>query len=218
MTTSTSAVSSENFSHRQSPRHAVTRRMIFLLAIVAGLTALASVSQAQIAPAQLLSARNATVVPPTGGNGDSLDAVVSPDGRFVVFSSVASDLAPGGSRQFFTDIFLRDRANNTTTLVSANLAGTGGGNASSMYGQVSTNGQFVLFETQAGNLAAGASNWVGDVIVRNLAAGTNILVSVAANGGQANGRSYDATMTPDGRYVAFVSAANNLVSTHQLST
>jgi hypothetical protein len=214
MKTSTSAVSREKFSNRQSPRHAAVRRMLCLFAIAAGLTALATVSSAQIAPAQLLSARNASVVPPAGGNGNSLDAVISADGRFVVFSSVASDLAPGGSRQFFTDIFLRDRASNTTTMVTANLAGSGGGNGCSLYGQVSTNGQFVLFETQAGNLAAGASNWVGDVIVRNLAAGTNILVSVATNGGQANGRSYDAIMTPDGRYVAFVSGANNLVPTN----
>lgn len=191
---------------------AAIRRAMCLLAVVAGLTALAAVCQAQIAPAQLLSARNPSVIPPAGGNGDSLDAVVSPDGRFVVFSSAASDLAPGGNRQFFTDIYLRDRTNNTTTLVSANLAGTGGGNGSSIYGQISTNGQFVLFETQAGNLAAGASNWIGDVIVRDLTAGTNILVNAATNGAQANGRSYDATMTPDGRYVAFVSEANNLVS------
>jgi hypothetical protein len=213
MKTSTSTVSRENFVSRQLPRRAAARRMLCLLVIVASLTVQAIVSSAQIAPAQLLSARGASIAPPAGGNGNSLDAVVSPDGRFVVFSSVASDLAPGGSRQFFTDIFLRDRASNTTTMVTANLAGTGGGNASSMYGQVSANGQFVLFETQAGNLVAGASNWTGDVIVRNLAAGTNILVSVATNGLQANGRSYDATMTPDGRYVAFLSGANNLVPT-----
>ena len=177
---------------------------------VAGAIALASVAGAALPPAQLLSARNPAVTPPAGGNGDSVDATVSPDGRFVVFSSAACDLVPDNDRQFCLNVFLRDRAGNTTVRASVNVAGTGGGDASSFLGQVSTNGQFVLFETEANNLVAADTNFTGDILVCNVAAGTNILVSVATNGGPANGRSSDAVMTPDGRYVAFVSAASNL--------
>jgi Tol biopolymer transport system component len=118
---------------------------------------------------------------------------------------------PGDDRQYWLNVYLRDRASNTTVRVSSNLFGTGGGDAPSLLDQVSTNGQFVLFESGANNLAAADTNWSRDIYVRNVPAGTNILVSVATNGGPANGSSYDAVMTPDGRYVAFVSTANNLV-------
>ena len=175
------------------------------LVIAAGVVVLASAVWAGLPPPQLLSAHNSALTPPAGGNGDSPDAVVSPDGRFVAFSSTACDLVPGGDRQFFLNVYLHDRASNTTVRVSSALSGIGGGNASSFVDQVSTNGQFVLFESGANNLSAADTNWIRDVYVCNVAARTNILVSVAANGGPINGDSYDAVMTPDGRYVAFVS-------------
>ena len=171
----------------------------------------ATVSLGGTVPPQLLSARDASVVPPAGGDGDSCGAMVSPDGRYVVFSSAANDLVPENDRQFYLNVYLRDRASNTTTMASVSLNGTSGGNGHSLYGQVSTNGQFVLFESRAGNLVAGNSNWIGDIYVRDLLAGTTAAASEATNGGQANGRSYDAVMTPDGRYVAFASQASNLV-------
>ena len=177
------------------------------LVIAAGVVVLASAVWAGLPPPQLLSARSPVLTPPAGGNGDSPDAVVSPDGRFVAFSSTACDLVPGGDRQFFLNVYLRDRASNTTVRVSTALSGIGGGNASSFVDQVSTNGQFVLFESGANNLSAADTNWIRDVYVCNVAAGTNILVSVAA----ANGDSHDAVMTPDGRYVAFIGDAVNLV-------
>jgi hypothetical protein len=103
------------------------------------------------------------------------------------------------------NVYLRDRASNTTTLVSVGLNGTSGGNGHSLYGQVSTNGQFVLFESQTSNLVPGFSNWIGDIYVRDMVSGTTAVASVGTNGSRANYRSYDAVMTPDGRYVAFAS-------------
>ncbi len=196
----------------KTQRRAAVGRMILRCAVVIGTIAVVAAAWAGLPPAQLLSARNPAVMPPAGGNGDSPDAVVSPDGRFVAFSSAACDLVPGDDRQFCLNVYLRDRASNTTVRVSLNLAGTGGGDAPSFLDQVSTNGQFVLFESGANNLAAADTNWSRDIFVRNVPAGTNILVSVATNGGPANGSSYDAAMTPDGRYVAFVSSATNLVA------
>ncbi len=186
-------------------------KIIFSFVVAVNLMATASVSLAGTVAPQLLSARDASVVPPTGGDGDSCGAVVSPDGRFVVFTSAANDLVPENDRQFYMNVYLRDRASNTTTMASVSLSGTSGGNGNSLYGQVSTNGQFVLFESQTGNLATGDTNWIGDIVVRDMQAGITEVASVATNGGQANGRSYDAVMTPDGRYVAFASMANNLV-------
>jgi len=198
-------------SRRDVPAKVETLK-IFSVILAVILIAPAAISQAGSVPPQLLTPRDSTVVPPAGGNGDSCGAVVSANGRFVVFSSAANNLVSENDSQFYMNVYLRDRASNTTTLVSVGLNGTSGGNGDSLYGQVSTNGQFVLFESQTGNLVAGVTNWFGDILVRDLQAGITTAASVASNGGQANGRSYDSVMTSDGRYVAFASMASNLVS------
>src|SRR5262252_6799608 len=65
-----------------------------------------------------------------GGSGDSLNPVMSPDGRFVLFASSANNLVPNTNRPALSppriNVFLRDRLSGTTTLISANMAGTGG--------------------------------------------------------------------------------------------
>ena len=166
---------------------------------------------ANAAPVALLSARNPSVTLPAGGDDNSAAPTLSADGRYVVFSSTANDLVPGGNSFNSLNVFLRDRAGNTTRLVSGNLAGTGGGNGNSALGQVSSNGQFVVFQSDAANLVPNDTNGFTDIFVRDLVAGTTTLVSVSTNGGPANGASTDPVMTPDGRYVAFISAASNLV-------
>src|SRR5262252_2914277 len=82
-------------------------------------------------PARLLSVRDPSVTQPAGGNGNSVAPAVSADGRFVLFVSSANNLTLGDNSQPGLDVFMRDRASNTTTLVSVNLSGTGGGNGSS---------------------------------------------------------------------------------------
>src|ERR1035437_1810679 len=166
---------------------------------------------ANAVPVQLLSARNPSVPLPAGGDDNSAVPGLSPDGRFVVFTSAANDLVPSGNSVYALNVFLRDRASNTTVLASGNLNGTGGGNGNSMLGQVSTNGQFVVFQSDASNLVPNDTNWVTDIFVSDLVAGTTTLVSVSTNGGSANGASTDPVITPDGRYVAFISQASNLV-------
>src|ERR1017187_10391841 len=123
----------------------------------------------------LLSARNPFLPLPAGGDDSSVAPSLSPDGRFVVFSSAANDLVPGGNSFYSLNVFLRDRTGNTTVLVSGNLSGTGGGNGSSMLGQVSTNGQFVVFQSDASNLVPNDTNGVTDIFVRDLVAGTTPL-------------------------------------------
>ena len=162
--------------------------------------------------AQSASARNPMQPLPASANGDSAAPWISADGRFVLFSSSASDLVPNDNNQMGVDVFLRDRGSNTTVLVSANFSGTGGGDGNSLAGQVSTNGRYAVFQSDASDLLPGDTNGVSDIFVRDLQTGSNILVSVAADGSWGNGASTDPVMTPDGRYVAFVSAANNLVA------
>ena len=147
-----------------------------------------------------------------------MNPIITPDGRYVLFASTANNLALTSSNTPFLaqsppkfNVFLRDRTNGTTTLVSVNLAGTGGGNADSQPIELSTNGQFALFESSASDLVPGDTNNVTDVFVRDMVNGTNIPVSIGTNGGCANGASGESAMTPNGRYVTFASTASNLV-------
>ncbi len=168
-------------------------------------------------PLQLVSERNGAVAPSASGGGNSMMPVLGGNGRYVLFAGSANNLALTVSNTPFQksgitlDVFLRDCASNTTVLVSANLAGTGGGDQDALPVAISTNGQFVLFESAADNLVPGDTNSASDVFVRDVVNGTTILVSANTNGVCGNGASYSSAMTPDGRYVAFASAATDLV-------
>ena len=176
------------------------------------------------APLQLATTIDPSIGPSIGGGGNSINPIISRDGRYVVFASTADNLALTSSNTPFPvqgspklNVFLRDRAQGTTTLVSLNMAGTGGGNGDSIPVDISTNGQYVLFESSASDLVPGDTNNATDVFVRDLVNGTNILVSVGLDGSIGNnafgsGNSGQSEMTPDGRYVVFASNASNLVA------
>ena len=182
--------------------------------LAASLVALAATA----VPLQLVSERNGAVTPSASAGGDSLMAVLGGNGRYVAFASSANNLALTASNTPFQklgpaplEVFLRDRVGNTTVLVSVNLAGTGGGDQDAVPVAVSTNGQFVLFESAADDLVASDTNSAADVFVRDVVNGTTTLVSANTNGVSGNGAAYSSAMTPDGRYVAFASAATDLV-------
>ena len=156
---------------------------------------------------------------PAGGGGDSGAAIVTPDGRFVVFASRAKNLLspatnPLGpeSRQAPLDVYLRDRTKGITTLVSADVSTGKGGNGDSLPLAISTNGQYVLFESAANNLVEGDTNGAADVFIRDVTGGKTLVVSANTNGLPGNAISRKATMTPDGHFVAFLSSATDLVA------
>jgi hypothetical protein len=182
------------------------------LLLLAGAINLANGAQiiSQLAPGTAVSAV---------AGGDSSLPIVSPDGRYVLFASTANNLVAAAGGHVMPDyfparenVYLRDRQAGTTILVSINAAGTAGGNSDSWPGAISANGQFALFASSAPDLVAGDTNGATDIFLRDVVHGTTTLVSVSTNGSPGNGESREATMTPDGRYVAFVSAANNLVT------
>lgn len=106
---------------------------------------------------------NASVVPT---NTAALSYAATPDGRFVVFSSDSTDLVPRDTNET-TDIFLRDLATGTTTLVS--LASNGGqGNGPSNDPILSADGRFVAFDSESSNLVPGDANGYDDVFVLEL--------------------------------------------------
>lgn len=160
----------------------------------------------------------AVSVNPDGAAGNDLsDApAVTPDGRFVAFVSRATDLVPGmidtnrddavGSTG--ADVFLRDRATGTTTLVSRSAAGNFAGNAFSSSGggvspSISDDGRFVAFHSRATDLVPGVIdlNELDDVFVRDTVANTTRIVSVDA-AGRALGGVFP-VISGNGRFVAF---------------
>jgi Tol biopolymer transport system component len=166
---------------------------------------------ANAAPAQAISGRNSSVPAPAGGDGSSVAPILSPDGRFVVFSSAARNLLPTSDGLLGLNVFVRDRSSNSISLVSVNATGTGGGNFSSELGGISTNGQFVIFESEANNLVAGNTNGVRNIFLRDLQAGTTRVISLGSNG-WGNAHSWQPAITPDGHWAVFVSLATNLVA------
>ncbi|MFZ0827709.1 MAG: hypothetical protein WAO02_09835 [Verrucomicrobiia bacterium] len=168
--------------------------------------------------AQLVSVSGPGFQAKLGGSGDSGLSLMSRDGRYVLFASTANNLTLTNNNNFVLpcrfNVFLRDNLAQTTTLVSVNRSGNGGGNGDSFPTGLSTNGQFALFESTASDLVPNDTNNAADVFVRDVINGTTTLVSVGLNGGisSSNGVSRSSVMTPDGRYVAFVSTATNLVA------
>jgi len=170
-------------------------------------------------PISLVSGRDAAQDPPTTGDGDSVAPLITPDGRYVLFASTANNLVPlkGGNavpNQVVArlNVFRRDRSNGSTQLVSVNLSGNGGGDGNSLPTAISDDGRYALFESGADDLAPGDTNGVTDVFLRDMVSQATYLISVNTNQGAANGLSRGSTLTPDGRLVAFTSAANNLVA------
>ena len=148
----------------------------------------------------------------TGGdpNFDSSDASISSDGTKVAFLSNASDLVDGDTNGK-DDIFVRNIRMGVTTRASVD---SGGGNTNdhSTNPDISADGRVVAFASLASDLVQGDTNGFPDVFVRNLVAGTTTRVSVDTAGGDADNSSFDPSISADGRYVAFVSYASDLVA------
>nr|WP_161501299.1 SdrD B-like domain-containing protein [Rhodopirellula sp. SM50] len=146
-------------------------------------------------------------------NGDQPDGAsytpsISGDGNVVVYRSVAQNLVQD-DRNVASDIFAYDRRTGVTRRVSANLD-LDEGNEDSFAPAVSGNGRFVAFESTASNLVAGDTNGVADIFVTDLHTGLTERVSVASDGAQSNRGSFQPSLSDDGRYVVFSSAAQTL--------
>jgi Tol biopolymer transport system component len=141
--------------------------------------------------------------------GDSRDPDLSPDGRFVVFDSAASNLVPNDTNRK-RDIFIRDLVTNKTQRVSVNSGGKQG-NGDSGNPVVSASGRFVAFDSKAKSLVKGDTNGTPDVFVRDRKKGTTTRVSVSSAGKQGTDSSSDPTISDNGRYITFESYAPNLV-------
>ncbi|MBZ0320264.1 MAG: hypothetical protein K8L91_27880 [Anaerolineae bacterium] len=144
-------------------------------------------------------------------DGNSNNAAISGDGRYVAFDSLATNLVSGDTNGE-VDVFVHDRQTHTTTRVSVATGGIQSTGGFSRFPAISADGRYVAFDSLATNLVSGDTNVTRDVFVRDLQTGTTIRVSVASDGTQANSSSYYPQLSADGRYVSFTSNATNLVT------
>ncbi|MGH9040747.1 MAG: hypothetical protein ACRDZ3_11015, partial [Acidimicrobiia bacterium] len=150
---------------------------------------------------------------PVPQGGDSGAPSLSADGRYVAYTSAATNIAPPDS-QPGTDVFLFDRTGQTTRRVS--VAGTDGApNGASHSADVLASGTSVLvaFASDASNLVSGDANGATDAFVRNVSTDSVTRESVDSAGGEADGPSTGPQLAGDGGLMIFASTARNLTVT-----
>ena len=149
----------------------------------------------------------------TGAQGDGSSSAfpptISSDGRYVTFTSIATNLVSGDTNGS-EDVFVRDLKLHKTKRVSVSSSGAQG-NGPSEQSIISSDGGSVIFSSRATNLVAGDTNGQDDIFVRNLKTHTTTRVSVSSTGTQSDGASYNTTISADGHLVGFASDATNLV-------
>jgi Tol biopolymer transport system component len=141
-------------------------------------------------------------------DGPSGEPAISAGGRYVAFSSIATNLVEGDTNAVI-DVFVRDRVALTTERVSVGDAGREA-NGPSREPAISADGRLVAFSSAATNLVEGDTNGVVDVFVHDRLDGTTERVSVSSAGEEANGGSAGPSISPDGRHVWFTTEATNL--------
>jgi fibronectin type 3 domain-containing protein len=142
------------------------------------------------------------------GNGASFGGFISPDDRYIVFTTLANNLVAGDTNGY-ADVLMKDLQTGIITLVSAGASGIG--NGSSLAGSFSGNGRYLLFRSLATNLLPGIQSGVRQLFVKDLQTGGLTLASASASNIAADSEPTDGAISTDGRFVAFSSRADNLV-------
>lgn len=143
------------------------------------------------------------------GDDESIEAAVDATGNAIAFTSYGSTLVPR-DRNLVADVFVRDRAAMTTVRVSVSSQGVEA-LGESWGPSISADGRVVAFSSEAANLVAADTNGVIDVFVHELVTGTTERISVSSNGVEGDAESSSPSVSANGRFVAFVSEATNLV-------
>jgi hypothetical protein len=143
------------------------------------------------------------------GNAASTSGVISEDGKYVVFHSRASNLVPNDTNGE-NDVFVHNLETGETRRVSVSSEGVES-DGNSTWATISKTGRYVAFRSDATNLVPGDTNGVTDAFVHDLVTGETTRVSITTSGAEPDGASTQAVISPNGRYVAVVSAATNVV-------
>ena len=133
-------------------------------------------------------------------NGYSINS----DGRYVSFSVRTYDTF---ALKQHSQVFVHDRINETTKMISVNASGESG-TYESVTPEMSDDRRFVVFSSTSKNLFDNSG--YGSVLIHDQVTGSLELISAAPTGTPPNGFSYSGTISGDGRFVVFGSKATNL--------
>jgi Tol biopolymer transport system component len=147
-----------------------------------------------------------------GNNGTDNVPSISANGRYVVFSSSATNLVPGDTNGF-EDVFVHDLITGETTRVSVSSDGSQGNkwSLSQSFFSISADGRYIIFQSDASNLVPGDTNQTDDIFLHDQLTGETTRVSVSSYGTQGNGTCSFYSISADGRYIVFDSFSSNLV-------
>jgi len=191
-----------------------TRTRSITIAVLASTLAVTGVAGAFDAPTHPRTTRESVSSTGAPAVGTVLPGVISANGRYVVFTSTATNLVGVSG----ANVYRHDRTAGTTVLVT--VAKTGLPSVAGGFGPtVSADGRFVGFASAGNDLVDGDTNGAVDVFLRDMVAGTTTMVSATQTGAPGdlssglNSSSGAHEISDDGRYVAFTSNATNLVPT-----
>ncbi len=142
-------------------------------------------------------------------NGHSFSCDISADGSYVVFHSQATNLLAGSTTSGI-QVFRKDLNSGSVSLCSSNSSGAQGNNTSE-YASISSDGRYVAFQSAATNLTPGNPDVRTHVFRKDMTTGEVRTCSISSTGVYGNGASEVPSISSDGRYVAFQSAATNLI-------
>jgi Tol biopolymer transport system component len=147
------------------------------------------------------------------GNGSSSVPEISEDGRFITFSSYASDLVDGDTNGR-PDVFLRDLVTSRTILVSRGITGFSGGGSSSAPA-ISRNGKWIVYETTARDLTDGISYGGSgpEIVLYDIEKGTNRIISLRNGLSTTSGKSQSPVISSNGDWIAYQTASTQLAAT-----
>jgi Tol biopolymer transport system component len=142
-------------------------------------------------------------------DSSSYESSISADGRYIAFASYATNLVSGDTNGVW-DIFVHDRQTGMTRRVSVDSNGAQA-DSTSNDPSISADGRYIAFFSLATNLVPDDTNGWYDIFMHDRQTGITRRVSVDSNGVQGNQDSAVASVSADGRFIAFRSAATNLV-------
>lgn len=150
------------------------------------------------------------------GNGDSLYPTIDGDavsGYFVVYSSTSINLDAAVTTKGVSNVYYYNVSTASTQCVSINSSGVEG-NGNSVYPDLTEDGNYVVFQSEASNLVTGDNNSKADIFIRNLIAGTTSLITRNDDGNDGNGDAMYPSIGTDGNYLytSFSSTSSNLVN------
>lgn len=200
--------------NQQKRAHIMRRRITSFIAVA--LSAVGAINLGAASPVQAGMQRISVATGGAQANGDSGgtsllgNAAMSARGRFVAFTSLASNLVKGDTNGV-SDVFIRDRDRGTTQLISVSSGGARG-NGPSRSPSMSGDGRFVVFSSLASNLVQNDTNNRVDVFVRDRRAGTTRRVSVGSGRPFIDGGSFP-RISADGQYLTFVQVPDDFQQT-----